>query len=168
MKANKFRSIGLFAATALIGFVAIAPSAVAEENSTVWNCQDIGQTQTEPLGDRDGHSVVTAEFSCRIESGKLDGGVATGLAIWEFDGPNAVMLSGNGFVRKPGAIVVWNVAEAKFALTMVNGKATGWTVAGRGTWVLGAGDWTSEGGKPFTWTGKSTGPTQYSFEVKTQ
>jgi hypothetical protein len=155
-------------ATTAIVFAALAPSAVAQENTTAWTCQDIGQTQPEPLGDREGHSVVVAEFSCHLESGPLAGGAATGTAIWEGDGPKLAMLAGSGVVRKPGATVVWNAAEAKLAFTMAEGKVTGWTVSGRGAWVLATGGWASMAGKPFTWTGKSVGPTQYTFETKSE
>jgi hypothetical protein len=79
-----------------------------------------------------------------------------------------VMLAGSGVVRKAGATVVWNAAEAKLAFAMAEGKVTGWTVSGRGSWVLATGSWASMSGKPFTWTGKSISPTQYSFETKSE
>jgi hypothetical protein len=78
------------------------------------------------------------------------------------------MLAGSGVIRKPGATAVWNAAEAKLAFTMADGKMTGWTVSGRGAWVLASGGWASMAGKPFTWTGKSIGPTQYTFETKSE
>ncbi len=163
---NSMRFSGIAAAVLALG--AFELRAVAQEDTTAWTCQDIGAIQPEPLGDREGHSVVVAEFSCRLESGPLAGGVATGTAIWEGDGPKLAMLAGSGVIRKPGSTVVWNAAEAKLELAMADGKVTGWTVSGRGIYPLATGGWASMAGKPFTWTGKTIGPAQYSFETKSE
>ena len=54
-------------ATAAIAFAAFAPSAVAQENIIKNTCQDVGVGPPEPLGDREGHSISVAQFSCRVE-----------------------------------------------------------------------------------------------------
>jgi len=154
------------AAAAAIAFAVFAPSALAQENTTVWSCQDVGASQPEPLGDREGHSISVSHDSCRTDSGPLAGSVETGTSVWEWDGPEAVLLSGYGVVRKPGATLVSRITEGNLTLTMTDGKVTGWTGSGRGVTVLATGAWAPFAGK-YTWTGKSVGPaSQFALEIK--
>ena len=60
----------------------------------------------------------------------------TGAATWEWDGPNAVLLSGGDVARKPGATAVSVLTEGKLALTMTDGKVTGWIATGKGHWPV--------------------------------
>lgn len=154
-------------ATAAIAFAAVAPSAVAQENIIKNTCQDVGVSPSEPLGDREGHAISVVEYSCRVDSGPLSGGVMTGTAIWEWDKTNAVMLSNSGVIRKPGSTAVY-VSDGKNALTIADGKVTGFTASGRGSWPMAIGGAASLAGKSFTWTAKSTGPGQYDVELKVE
>ena len=146
-------------AAAALAFAAFAPSAAAQENNTwIYACQDVGNSQPEPLGDKEGHSFSIGESTCTAGPGPQAGGVMTVVTSWEWNGPNAVMLFSNGVVRKPGAIVVFKNDEAKLALTMTDGKVTGWTASGGGVDTLATGDWASMNGKRFHWTAKPVGP----------
>ena len=98
----------------------------------------------------------------------MSGGLLTGVGIWEWNGPNAVLVSANGVTRKPGATVVWVRTEGKLALTMVEGKVTGWTASGRGANPIATGSAASLAGKSFTWTIKPTGPGQFTIEDKVE
>ena len=154
-------------AAAALAFAAFAPGAVAQENTTVWACQSVGVGSPEPLGDREGHSISVGQYSCRAESGPLAGGVSTGTAMWEVDGPKATLISNSGVVRKPGATLAFKSTEGKLTATMTDGKMTGWTGSGRGANPLATGAWASRAGKSYTWTTKSVGPTaQFSSEAK--
>jgi len=145
---------------AAIAFAAFAPSAVAQENATwTYTCQNVGASgQPEPLGDKEGHSISIVESTCTAGPGPQAGGVMTAVTGWEWNGPNAVMLFSNCVVRKPGATIVCNNTEAKLALTMADGKVTGFTASGGGVDVLATGDWASMNGKRFHWTAKPVGP----------
>ncbi len=105
-------------ATALIALSATAPSAVAQENTATLTCQDVGWDSgpPEPLGDRKGHGITVGQYSCRVDSGPMSGGVSTGTIIWEWDGTNAVELSESGVIRKPGSTLVYRGTEGKLAL----------------------------------------------------
>ena len=154
-------------AAVALAFAAFAPSAAAQENTTVWACQDVGVSPPVPLGDREGHSISVGQYSCRAESGPLAGGVGTGTDIWEWDGPKATLLSDSGVVRKPGATLAWKGTEGKLTHTKTDGKVTGWTASGRLTNLLATGGWASMAGKSYTWTAKSVGPaSQFSVESK--
>ena len=152
--------------TAALAFAAFAPGAVAQEITDTYTCLSLGAGAPEPLGDRDGHSISIGEYSCRVDSGPMSGGVVTGTGILEWDGPNAVMRSNSGVMRKPGATVVYVGTEGKLALTMTDGKVTGFTASGRGTNVVATGSAASVAGKSTTWTAKSTGPGQFAIEDK--
>lgn len=155
-------------ATALIALSATAPSAVAQENTATLTCQGVGWDSgpPEPLGDREGHGITIGQYSCRVNSGPMSGGVSTGTIIWEWDGTNAVELSESGVIRKPGSTLVYRGTEGKLALTMADGKVTGFTASLKGQQQLGTGSAASMAGKPFTVTSKSTGPSQFTVEVK--
>ena len=58
-------------ATALIALSATPPSAVAQENTAMLNCQAVGWGNglPEPLGDREGHGISIDQYSCRVDFG---------------------------------------------------------------------------------------------------
>lgn len=155
-------------ATALIALSATTPSAVAQENTAILTCQGIGRDNgpPEPLGDREGHGITVGEYSCRVNSGPQSGGVSTGTIIWEWDGTNAVELSESGVIRKPGSTLVYRGTEGKLALTMADGKVTGFTASLKGQQQLATGSAASLAGKPYTATVTSTGPSQWAVEIK--
>jgi hypothetical protein len=95
-------------------------------------------------------------------------GILTGTYIWEWDGPNATLVSEHGVIRKPGATLVYVESHGKLALTMADGKVTGWTASARGTNVLATGSAASIAGKSYTTTAKPSGPGQFTFEAKTE
>jgi len=101
--------------TAAIALVALAPVAKAQENLDVFACRFIGGGPPEQLGDRDGHALRVAQFSCVANSGPLSGGVLTGSTIYELDKGSGVLLTGSGVVRKPGVAGVDALTEGKLA-----------------------------------------------------
>lgn len=161
---QKFLRFSGFAAATLV-FAAFAPSAIAQEKTTAWTCQGVGSGAFEALGDREGHSLDIGQYSCRAESGPQAGSVGTGTAMWEWDGPKAILISNSGVARKPGATSAWNFTEGEQALTMTDGKVTGCTGSGRGKNVVATGDWASMAGTSFTCKWKCVGPSsQFSAE----
>ena|SRR5664279_581529 len=128
-------------------------------------CQDVGFAAREPLGDRDGHSIEVIQYSCRNEGGVEDGTLMTGMVIWEWDKTTCVMLSGNGVVRKPGALAVFQNSESKASLTIVDGKVTGITGTSNGVYKTATGGMASLAGKSFTSTFHSIGGGQFVIEV---
>jgi hypothetical protein len=153
---------------AAIAFAAFAPDAVAQEITYTWTCQDVGSTAPEALGDREGHSISIDVASCHSESEPMSGAVLTGTTMWEWNGPNAVLLSSNGVIRKPGATMVYQNTAGTLALTMTDGKVTGFTASGKGDEKLATGSLAALAGTSYTWTAKPAGPRQFTVEVKQQ
>ena len=154
------------AATAIVVLPASASSAAAQEIAYTFTCQDVGTDPPEALGDREGHSISINVASSHSESEPMSGAVLTGTTIWEWNGPNAVLLSSNGVIRKPGATVVYQNTGGSLALTMTEGKVTGFTASGKGDEKLATGSLAMLAGKPYTWTTKPAGPGQFTLEVK--
>jgi hypothetical protein len=161
---SSFLHLSGFAAAA-IGLAALAPNAVAQEASS-WACQDVGNPQPEPVGDREGHSIFVGSFSCRISGGALDGGVATGTDVWEADGAKSTRLATEGVIRKPGAMVVWSGGTGTNTFTITDGKMTGWAASGTGKAILATGAWAPLSGKTDKWTAKPTGAAQFAVDQK--
>ena len=155
-------------AAAAIALAAVMPSAIAQESTFTYTCQTVGTAPPEPLGDREGHAISVSENSCRADSGPFAGGVVTGTTIWEWDKTNGVVVSGNSVIRKPGATAVLKAIDGKISLTVTDGKVTGWTSSGRNTYLLATGSAASLAGKSTTYTAKSTGPGQFTMEVKVE
>jgi hypothetical protein len=149
-----------------IAFAAFTQDAVAQEINYTWTCQTIGTDAPEALGDREGHSISVNVASCHSESEPMSGAVLTGTTMWEWDGPKAVLLSSNGVIRKPGGTVVYQNTAGSLALTMTDGKVTGFTASGKGDEKLATGSLAALAGKPYTWTAKPAGPGQFTIEVR--
>ena len=150
---------------AAVSFAALAPAALAQEKDI---CQSIGNTAPEPVGDREGHAIQVDMISCRVEGGAMDGAVGTGQDIWEWDKTNANMVSVTGLLRKPGATVAYELTAGTIALTMADGKVTGFTATGKGRYSLATGSAASLAGKSFTFTAKPTGLGQWETDVAAQ
>jgi hypothetical protein len=153
------------AAAAALAFAPFAPSAIAQE-VLKFSCQAVGGSGVpEPLGDRQGHNITVLTASCRNVGGVLDGSLTTAQEIWEWDGTNAKMLLESGVIRKPGAIATFELTEGKLALTMTDGKVTGFTASGKGRWPTATGTAASLAGKSWTFKSWPTGAGEWEGEI---
>ncbi len=144
--------------TALGGTLAQTPLTIK------FSCLSISRAP-EALGDREGHSLQIAEFTCRAEGGPLDGAVGPGSGLNEWNGPNGVGLARYGIYRKSGMHAAWINTDEKFTLTMVDGRPVGSTFSGRGRFLIATGSSAVLSGKPYSFTGKTTGPGQFVFDL---
>lgn len=161
-----FRRMVCSVAAAVTAFALCGGAAAQSALSHRLLCHSIGNSPPEPLGDREGHAVAVGQFTCRTEGGPLDGGVLTGMQVWEYDKSNAVAVAGSGITRKPGATAAYQTTEAKLALTIVDGKPVGFTGSGRGIYKLATGSAAVLNGKGYSYTFATTGPFQFAVDVK--
>jgi hypothetical protein len=147
---------------------AFAPRLLAQSAALSYRllCQTVGTSPPESLGDREGHSISVVQQSCRVEGGPMEGAIMTGSVVYEWDKAQGIGLSGHAVMRKAGATVVLQLGEFKNALTMTDGKATGFLGTGQGSYKLVTGSATVLAGKTFTYVGKPSGPGQYTVEIK--
>jgi hypothetical protein len=162
---NLLKASGIVTALAFAGF---APGAVAQDTSFKQICQEVGGSAPEPVGDREGHSISIDQYSCRMDSGPMSGGVLTGSDILDWDKTNAVLVMGNAVVRKPGGFAAYQDTEGKIALTITDGKVTGFTGSGKIRWIIAAGSAAPLAGKTFSWTLKSTGAGQWEADATSE
>ena len=154
----------LLSGAALLVLVAAGPAWA----NNVFDCQDVGMSAPEPIGDQEGHALLTDTFSCRLTAGPMAGGLLTGTIAWEMNKGEGTLISGTGVIRKPGSLVVYKDTEGTLKLTMDDkGQVTGFTGSGAATWVFASGDAAPLKGKVLPWTAKATGPGTFSVEEKT-
>ena len=156
---------------AAIAAALISLSSAADAQSAVsWKlqCQSVGNSAQEPAGDRDGHAVNVSPYSCRAEGGPMDGAVLTGVGVYEWNGTVGTGLTGHGVYRKPGALAVYQHNDFKIDLTLADGKATGFTATGRGSYKMATGSAASLAGKSYSYTARPTGPGQLTVDVKVE
>jgi hypothetical protein len=144
----------------------ISSSAAMADN--IFNCQDIGLTTPEPIGDQDGHVLVVDNFSCHVEDGAMAGGVMTGVVAWDLNKGKGALLSGTGVIRKPGSLVIYKDLDGALNLTInEKGEVTGGGASGTAAWVFATGDAAPLKGKVMNWTSKGTGPATFVVQEKT-
>jgi hypothetical protein len=148
----------------VVAITVVGPKVVAQENTSKYDCQSFGSGVPEALGD--GLLISTDQYTCHVVSGPMSGGVMTGTTMWKWNGPEAILVSGNGIARKDGAAWVFVQAEGKIVVTMSGGKATGFGASGTGRIVAASGSAASSSGKVTTWTVAPNGPRQFTVDEK--
>lgn len=149
------------AALASISIGAMAQAPVTQKSY----CVHIGINPMEPIGDRPNHSLNVLNYSCRIEGGPMDGGILTGTNITEWDSGKAVVLSGSGVGRKPGALASFEVTAGSAALLMSDGKVTGMASSGKGVMKHASGSASSLNGKTYSYVVRTLTHTQFVIET---
>jgi hypothetical protein len=155
-------------ATAATALAALVPSAKAQENIAVFACQLVGGAQSQPLGDRDGHTLSITQISCLAKAGVLSGGVLTGSSIYELAKGNGILITASGVITQPGQTAVYVATEGTLAFVMTDGKVTGTTTSGRGSYPIATGGWSALAGKPFTYSTHPTGPGLFEIDVTSE
>ena len=71
-----------------------------------YQCGVIGTIAQEQIGDRNGHLLVSFEYSCLGVDGLFKDAVATAVSASEWDGPKGTYLASLGLHRAPGGFAV--------------------------------------------------------------
>ena len=129
-----------------------------------YECNLIGPTSPEPIGDRNGHSLLVIQYSCVGVDGLLKGAVYTASSISEWDGPKAVYVSGGGIHRTPGGLAVTQLTEGTGSIGMQDGKPTGNESSGKAVFKFASGILAALSGKAVRFTSKSTGFNRFNLE----
>lgn len=146
----------------------ISESGVAlPESVGRWECSVVGTVSQEPIGDRDGHRLVSFEYSCSGVEGLLKNTVYTASGISEWDGPQGKYLSAGGIVRAPGGLAVTQVTEAIGSLVMKDGKPAGTETSGKAQFTFASGTLAALSGKPVKFESKPIGAGRFGIEVTT-
>jgi len=161
---HKVSSLTLAAALSSLCTAALAQATVEVTKSA---CAFVGANSNEPAGDRDGHVIQVANYSCKVQGGGLDGAITTGQAAWDHEGLNATAAYNVGVVRKPGGLAVFSLLEGRRTLIMKEGKVVGYTSSGSSKFTTATGTLSSYSGKSFSWTVTPASAFEFVIDTKT-
>jgi hypothetical protein len=144
----------------------IGRSGIAQAESIGrWECSVVGTVSQEPIGDRDGHRLVSFQYSCNGVDGLLKDTVYTAFGVSEWDGPQGKFLSAGGIVRAPGALAVTQITEATAAVIMKDGKPAGNSTSGKAQFPFASGVLAALSGKAVKFESRPAGIGRFSIEV---
>lgn len=130
-----------------------------------WECSVVGTVSQEPIGDRDGHRLVSFQYSCFGVDGLLKDTVYTAFGVSEWDGPQGKFLSAGGIVRAPGTLAVTQITEATASAIMKDGKPAGNHTSGKAQFSFASGLLATLSGKTVKFESKPAGAGRFTIEV---
>jgi hypothetical protein len=129
-----------------------------------YECSIIGTASQDPIGDPNGHVLVSVQYSCFGVNGLLKGDVHTASSISEWDGPKGTFLLGGGIHRAPSGLAVTQITEGTGSVVMKDGKPAGTDSSGKGVFKFASGTLAALSGKVFKFSSKPTGVLRFDLE----
>jgi hypothetical protein len=127
-------------------------------------CNVAGPVSQEPIGDKDGHLLVSAQYSCRGVEGLLKDATYSGISTSEWDGPQGKFLSGGGIIRAASGLAVTQLIEG---VGFAKPALSGIEAFGKGLIKYASGTLAALSGKADKWEAEPTGFGRFSLEVTT-
>jgi hypothetical protein len=158
---KRFIATFLCSALSLIG----ASGFALAETIGRYECNYVGAMSQEAIGDREGHSLVSYQFSCFGVDGILKGAVYTASTASELDGTRRTYLFTAGIHRAPGGLAVTQLTEGTGSVIMKDGKPASSENTGKGLFKFASGTLAALSGKAFKFTAKLTGFNRFSLEL---
>jgi len=131
-----------------------------------YQCAIIGAIAQEPIGDRDGHVLLSFEYSCLGVDGLLKEAVSTAVSVSEWDGPKGTYLASLGLHRAPGGFAVGQLLEGTGSIVMKDGKPAGSEASGKTVFKFAWGTLASLSGRTVNFTAKPVGVGRFELEFK--
>ena len=131
-----------------------------------YQCAIIGAIAQEPIGDRDGHVLLSFEYSCQGVDGLLKEAVSTAVSVSEWDGPKGTYLASLGLHRAPGGFAVGQLLEGTASLVMKDGKPIGAQSTGKTVFKFASGTLAALSGRTVNFTTKPVGIGRFELEFK--
>jgi hypothetical protein len=131
-----------------------------------YQCAIIGAIAQEPIGDRDGHVLLSFEYSCLGVDGLLKKAVSTAVSVSEWDGPKGTYLASLGLHRAPGGFAVGQLLEGTASLVMKDGKPIGAESTGKTVFKFASGTLAALSGRTVNFTTKPVGLGRFELEFK--
>lgn len=159
------RIIATVACTTL-GLVNASGFALADSIGRL-ECSIVGTPSQDPIGDRDGHRLVSAQYSCFGVEGLLKGVLYTTATTSEWDGSQGIYFVGGGIIRAPGGIAVTQLTEGQGSTVMKDGKPAGNEVSGKGQVKFASGAFAELSGRAIKFEAKPAGFNRFGLEFTT-
>lgn len=131
-----------------------------------YECNVLGSNAPEPLGDRNGHGLVSYQFSCVGVDGLLKGAVYSAVHVSEWDGPQGKFLLAGGVHRTSGGFAVTRMQEGTGSVIIQDGKPVGTTSSGTAIFSLGSGTLAQLSGKAAKFKARTTGYGRFVLEFE--
>lgn len=151
----------LYAALCLIGTSGVARA----EAIGRYECGVDGEISLEPVGDREGHRLMSFRYSCIGVDGLLKGATYTATAITEWDGPRGKFLFGGGIHRAAAGFAVTQVTEAAGSVVMKDGKPVGTETSGKAMFKFASGTFAALSAKAFNFATVPTGVGRFNLDL---
>ncbi len=129
-----------------------------------YECSIIGTASPEPIGDQNGHSLVSVQYSCFGVDGLLKGAVYTASSIQEWEGPQGTFLFAGGIHRAPGGLAVTQLTEGTGSVVMKDGKPAGTDASGKTVFKFASGTLAALSGKVVKFASKPAGMDRFNLE----
>jgi hypothetical protein len=113
-----------------------------------FECSVVGPVSQEAIGDRDGHRIITVQYSCLGVDGLMKGALYSGLSTSEWDGSQGKYYTGGGTVRAVGGLAVTLLTEGVGSAIMKDGKPAGSEASGKGVFKFASGTLAALSGRP--------------------
>jgi hypothetical protein len=128
-----------------------------------YQCNIVGPAAPEPLGDRNGHSILSYSYSCVGVDGVLKDAVVTAFTVVEWDGPKTSTATALGVHRAPGGAAIAQVLEGAGSVIMKDGKPVGTELSGKTAFKFASGTLAALSGKTVNFASKSTGLNRFEI-----
>ena len=127
-------------------------------------CSIVGTPSQDPIGDRDGHRLASAQYSCLGVEGLLKGAMYTSSSASEWDGSQAKYVAGGGIMRAPGGLVVIQLNEGVGSVVMKDGKPAGSEASGKSLVKFASGAFAELAGRALRFDAKPAGFNRFTLE----
>ena len=143
----------------IVGSINVAHSDVIGR----YECNILGASTPEPIGDRASHGLASYQFSCVGVDGLLKGAVYSAMNVSEWDGSKGKLLLVGGVHRIAGGFAVTQMQKGTASIDMKDGKPAGSTGSGKALVKFATGSLTSLSGKSLKFVTKSIGLNRFDI-----
>nr|WP_027522040.1 hypothetical protein [Bradyrhizobium sp. Ec3.3] len=145
-------------------FGLLGPNTVALADSTRRYDCTIDGTDREPVGDRNGHIIVSLQYTCRVADGLLKDAGITGISVSEWDGEKGKYLASLDVHRALEGFAVGQLLEGIGSSVMENNRTAGIAASGKTAFKFASGSLAALSGKTVKFTTMPAGARRFELE----
>ncbi|MGY8678319.1 hypothetical protein Q2941_10925 [Bradyrhizobium sp. UFLA05-153] len=146
----------------VFGFLGLNTVAIADSIRR-YDCT-IDGTDREPVGDRNGHIIVSLQYTCRVADGLLKDAGITAISVSEWDGEKGTYLTSLDVHRALEGFAVGQLLEGIGSSVMEDNRAAGIAGSGKTVFKFASGSLAALLGKTVKFTTKPFGSRRFELE----
>ncbi|MCP3396915.1 MULTISPECIES: hypothetical protein [unclassified Bradyrhizobium] len=123
----------------------------------------IDGTDREPIGDRNGHIIVSLQYTCRVADGLLKDARISGLSVSEWDSENGKYLASLDVHRARDGFAIGQLLEGG-ASSVIEDNRAGIAASGKTVFKFASGSLTALSGRTVNFTTKPLGSRRFEME----